>query len=489
MATLAPHSDGRSDRTRPTAPTPRAPGGVPGLGHVVPLLRDPLGFMESLSRVGGVVETRLGPRRVRVVTAPALVHELLVALAHDAPRGAVQQTLKDAFGDGLLMSDGQAHRDRRRSMGAAFTKARVADYVPIIQSVVKERIAGWGDGRLVDVEREMNHLALDVVTRTLFGARLDDDLAAAFHRALPDLVKGQIVHSLAPHPAFVRLPLPVNRRFDEAVRVIHQVVDRAVGERREGLGEGVREGAREGEDDGREPTLLSLLRAAVDPATGAPLTEDDVRAEAITMFGAGTETVSTTMTWLLHELARHPDVLARVVAELDGRLGPVAGAASDALTPEMFDHLPYTANTLREVVRLHTPNAFLMRTASRDVTLGPYRVPAGTELLFSLTALHRHPDFFPDPHTFDPGRWDAEGPAGAAARRAAMPFGAGKHKCVGENLAWAELGVAAATILRTLRLVPVPGREAREVVWTTVQAQGLAMAFAPRTDADAAVDL
>ncbi|MCF3964962.1 cytochrome P450 [Streptomyces fuscigenes] len=470
---------------------------------MIPLLRDPLGFIESLSAVGGVVEIQLGPRRVYVVTAPPLVHELLVAFAHDAPRGAVQQTLKDAFGDGLLMSEGQAHRDRRRSMTAAFTKGRVAGYLPLIQEIVRERISRWGDGRVVDVAKEMNHLALDVVTRTLFGARLDDGLAEAFHRALPDLVKGQIFHSLYPHPSLARVPVAVNRRFDEAVRVINQVVDRAVGEQPAGTGTGgtaaagsgtaasgagagagAASGAGERGGEEADVTLLSLLRRAVDPATGEPLTEADVRSEAITMFGAGTETASTTMTWFLHELVRRPHVYERIVAELDAHFGDVSEAARDVITPETFERLPYTLATLRELLRLHAPNAFLMRTAGKNLTLGAYRVPEGAELLFSLTALHRHPEFFPDPHTFDPDRWNTGDEAAGISRRAAMPFGAGKHKCVGEDLAWAELGVVAATLLRTLRLVPAEGAGAREVVWTTVQAQGLSLRFLPREEAD-----
>ncbi|MFC5665158.1 cytochrome P450 [Kitasatospora misakiensis] len=486
---------------RPAVP-PLAPGALPGLGHVPALLRDPLGFLGSLSRYGGVVRIRLGPRTVCVVTDAGLVHTLLVALAHDCPRGAVQDTLKTAFGDGLLMSEGRAHRDRRRIIQPAFGPDRMADYLAVMHRVAEERAGRWRPGQVLDVAKEMNHLALEIVTRALFDARLSEDATLAFHRALPDMVKGQIVQSLYPHPAFARLPLPVNRRFDAAVRVLNRVVDQAVNGTGGGRGHGARGshggpggpgsgryGAASGGGcpmtggGGRRATLPALLRAAVDPATGRPLTEADVRSEAITMFGAGTETVSTTLTWLIDELVRHPDVEARVLAELDEHL-----PAGTVPTPEALARLTYTRAVTQEVVRLHAPNAFLMRTARVPVALGPYRIPAGTELLYSLTAVHRDPALYPDPLRFRPDRWTgttgtggADGASGAgAARQAFLPFGAGKHKCIGEAFAWAELTVAAAAVLRRWRPTAVPRARAREVVWTTVQAQGLRVRLAPR---------
>ncbi|MFJ3788921.1 cytochrome P450 [Kitasatospora sp. NPDC090091] len=480
-------------RPAPSGPPPLAPGAVPGLGHAPALLRDPLGFLNSLARHGGVVRIRLGPRTVCVVTDAHLVHTLLVALAHDCPRGAVQDTLRTAFGDGLLMSEGQTHRDRRRIVQPAFGQDRMADYLAVMHRVAEERAASWRPGQVLDVAKEMNHLALDLVTRTLFDARLSEEAALAFHRALPDLVKGQIVQSLYPHPALARLPLPVNRRFDAAVRVLNQVVDRAVNgpARLNGSGGAGRTGgAGDSGNTGGCPfggrpdrTLPGLLRAATDPATGRPLTEADVRSEAITMFGAGTETVSTTLTWLIDELLRHPRVEARVLAELDEHL-----PAGTVPTPEALARLTYTRSVTQEVVRLHAPNAFLMRTARVPVELGPYRIPAGTELLYSLTAVHRDPLLHPEPLRFHPGRWRSDGAAagggaaGGGGRQAFLPFGAGKHKCIGEAFARAELTVAAAAILRRWRPTAVAGARAREVVWTTVQAQGLRIRLAPRAD-------
>ncbi|MCG6497900.1 cytochrome P450 [Kitasatospora sp. A2-31] len=484
---------GSTPRPVPSGPPPLAPGAVPGLGHAPALLRDPLGFLGSLARHGGVVRIRLGPRTVCVVTDARLVHTLLVALAHDCPRGAVQDTLRTAFGDGLLMSEGRAHRDRRRIVQPAFGQDRMGDYLAVMHRVAEERAASWRSGQVVDVAKEMNHLALDIVTRTLFDARLDEESALAFHRALPDMVKGQIVQSLYPHPALARLPLPVNRRFAAAVRVLNRVVDQAVDAPARPEDSGAAGGAGDTGATGGCPfaggpdrTLPGLLRAATDPATGRPLTEADVRSEAITMFGAGTETVSTTLTWLIDELLRHPLVEERVLAELDEHL-----PAGTVPTPEALARLTYTRSVAQEVVRLHAPNAFLMRTARVPVELGPYRIPAGTELLYSLTAVHRDPRLHPEPLRFRPDRWRSDdaaagsgpaadgGPAGSG-RQAFLPFGAGKHKCIGEAFAWAELIVAAAAILRRWRPTAVAGARAHEVVWTTVQAQGLRVRLAPR---------
>ncbi|MFI2208242.1 cytochrome P450 [Streptomyces sp. NPDC020141] len=445
---------------------PTAPGGVPVLGHLPALLRDPLGFLGSLARVGDAVEISLGPRRMTVVTSPALVHTLLTALSHDCPRGTVQGALREAFGDGLLMSEGALHRERRRAVQPAFTAERVAALAGVVGEAARERIERWSPGRAVDVAGEMTALALDVVARALFGVRLAEGPAAAFRRALPDLVRGQIARSLCPHPLFARLPLPLNRRFDAAVRVLDAVVDRTVG----------------GPDgpDGRDGAPAGPLRDAVDPATGRRLDRAALRSEAVSLFGAGTETVSSTLTWLFHELMGAPEVYARLLGELeeaygDGLTGAASGEPGAGWPGEAP---PYLRAVLREVLRLHAPNAFLTRTAAAGVRLGPYAVAAGTELLYSLTALHRDPARYPDPLRFDPDRW-ADG-EGAGDRRLFLPFGAGRHKCVGEGFAWMELAVIAATVLLRWRLTPLPGARAREVVWTTVQARDVVMTVAPR---------
>jgi cytochrome P450 len=247
------------------------------------------------------------------------------------------------------------------------------------------------------------------------------------------------VQALSPHVALTKVPLPVNRRFARSVGVLMAAVDEII---------------QTGSAD-----MLDTLNGHFPP--------DVVRAEIITMLVAGTETAAVTLNWLFYELGLAPDIMARVVGELDAELRP-----GEDVTDEQLSRLTYTRHVTREVLRRHTPNSFLMRQATQAITLGGRTIPAGAELMFSLTTLHRHPAVFPDPMRFDPDRWLAERsrPHGGQGD---MPFGAGRHKCIGDEFSWRQMAVVVAAVLRRWRLDLVAAADVREVAWTTVQPRGV----------------
>jgi pentalenene oxygenase len=195
---------------------------------------------------------------------------------------------------------------------------------------------------------------------------------------------------------------------------------------------------------------------------------DLLRDEVVTLLIAGSETVATTLAWVLHEIARHPEVERALVDELTTEPGDAAVQHSD------FARVPVLDRVIKEALRLHTPNWLLTPRATEPTTLGGYRIPTGAEVGFSLTALHRDPRVFDAPLVFDPDRWLGENLAGFATD-AFLPFGLGRHRCPGDTFAWAELGVAIATILREWRLVHRPGAKVRELPMVTVQPSGLHM--------------
>lgn len=185
---------------------------------------------------------------------------------------------------------------------------------------------------------------------------------------------------------------------------------------------------------------------------------------------AGTETTASVLSWVLYELARHPGIEARVLEELDEVLGG---------EPVTFDHLtrlPYLNRVITETLRLHHTGWLVTRRTVTETRLGAWTLPPGTELAYCQHALHRDPDLFPDPLAFDPDRHQDGSPPAAF-----LPFGAGRHKCIGDRFALTELATALATILPAVRLTLAPGRTVTPVARATVRPRRLLMTVRPRT--------
>ncbi|MCW8098157.1 cytochrome P450 [Streptomyces tauricus] len=260
-----------------------------------------------------------------------------------------------------------------------------------------------------------------------------------------------------------RLPLPFNRRFNEARDAVRATIDEALDELRAS-----------GHDTG---DMLSMLLRARDEETGEPLTGDQICSEILTLAVAGTETTASVLSWILYELARDPAVEARVQAELADVLGERPVTFDDVM------RLPYLNRVITEALRLHHTGWLVTRRTVTDTRLGEWTVPAGTELAYCQHALHRDPELFADPLDFNPDRWlddtQARLPAGAF-----LPFGAGRHKCIGDRFALTELITAIAVITREVRFTLAPGQTVQPVARATVRPRTLLMTAGPRVGSE-----
>ncbi|WP_188316896.1 cytochrome P450 [Solihabitans fulvus] len=447
---------------------PIAPRRVPVLGHTLSLGRDPLGFLQSLRSRGDVVAFYLGTRPVCQVNSPDLIRRVLVTDAHRFSRGAVFAKARQLLGDGLATADEPSHMRQRRVMQPAFHADRVAGYVEVMREEIAEVVAGWRPGRPVQVDREMARLTLMVTTKALFRAELGQAAVAEVRRSLSPVLNGITKRSMLPGELLERVPTPCNRRFEAALHRLTTVVDGVVDAYRAS-----------GADHGDLLSMLVTARDVEPDADGAAgpaapaMSDAEVRTQVMNILMAGTETTATALSWVFHELARHPEAERRVHEEVDTVL------AGRPVTTSDLARLPYVDRVLTEAIRLHTPVWLLMRRAVEEVRLGDVTIRPGTELLISLPTLHRDPDLFPDPMRFDPDRWLAP-EAKDWGRARFIPFGAGGHKCIGDGFAWAELTTAVATVCARWRLVPVPGRQVREVARAFLRPNALPMIPEPR---------
>jgi cytochrome P450 len=436
---------------------PVAPGRWPFLGHTPSMLRHRVGFTSSLRRHGDMVQIYLGPLRTYFLTSPELVHQVLVTDGTSFEKGAIFDRFRPFMGNGLVMSAGAFHLRQRRLVQPAFHRARLAHYAGTMRRVTTEVASSWRPGDVRQVDHDMQRLAVTVVGETLFATELGKRAVAEACRSIPVVLREGMIRALSPS-AFEGLPIPANRRFDQAVERLRRIVLEVIAAWRA-----------DGVDHG---DLLSMLMLARDEHTGEGMSDQQVYDEVITLFTAGSETTAVTLAWLFHVLARHPRIEHRVRTEMHDVLGG---------RPITFDDVPklaYTRRVVNEVLRMY-PIWVLMRRARVDVDVGGVRLPAGTELMLSPYSLHFDPRFHAEPDRFDPDRWLPER-AAVVPKGAFIPFGEGGRQCIGNSFAQTAIIIAAATITARWRLVPVPGKPVGIKVTSAAYPSRMPMTAVPR---------
>jgi cytochrome P450 len=172
----------------------------------------------------------------------------------------------------------------------------------------------------------------------------------------------------------------------------------------------------------------------------------------MTLMFAGHDTSTSTLTFMLHELARHPEVTRRLREEQDRVLGGATPTAT-----QLEREMPYLDMVLDEVLRLYPPAWIGPRRAVREFEFGGYTVPKGAYVNYCSWASHRIPEFFPEPEAFIPERFSRERKA-ALPRGAYVPFGGGSRICIGKRFGQTEVKLVATKLLQSLDIDALPGR-------------------------------
>ncbi|MDW8469648.1 MAG: cytochrome P450 [Burkholderiales bacterium] len=412
--------------------------------------------MATLER-GPLCYTRLLGKRIYFVNDAEFVKRILLDNAANYPKSVTyRNNLRPFLGDGLLVSEGEFWRRQRRLMQPAFHLRRLRALADTMADCAAAAAARWSEGTIVDVMAQMNAVTMEIVAKTLFGADVSAEIAeVADAMAVLQELTGRVRPT-----AFFELPgflvRPRGRAFRQAVATLDRIVARIVAERRAATARG--EALRE--------DLLAMLIEARDADTGDAMTDRQLRDELVTLFLAGHETTAIALTWTFHLLAQHPEVEAKLHAELDAVLGSRAAPGFDDL-----ERLPYARMVAEETMRLYPPAYVFSRRSLAEDKLGPYRMPAGAHIVISPYALHRRPDYWPEPEAFRPERF-APGEERARPRYAYLPFGGGPRICIGNAFAMMEHAIVLGAIARRWRLEAIPGREVATEPRITLRPRG-----------------
>ncbi|MFN0086639.1 MAG: cytochrome P450 [Blastocatellia bacterium] len=409
------------------------------LGHIGEFRRDALALLREAARSREkVLRYRLGPRAMHLVNDPEGVRRVLQENHQNYDkRTRSSSKIASVSGDSLLVSNGAFWLRQRRLMQPVFHHQRLAGFVRVMTEATTAMLDRAREtaarGEPLEMASEMMHLTFTIVGRTLFSVDVgrDADEVESAMAVVLDHTYQRLERILDPPPS---VPTPRNLRFRRALGEIDRIVYRIIAERR-----GV-----EAND------VLSMLLGVRDEETGDGMTDEQLRDETITFLLAGHETTANALAWTWYLLSRHSEVERRLRDEVRDVLGDRAPGAED------LPRLQYVRQVIREAMRLYPPIWIIERRAIGPDEIHGVAIPAGSSVIVSPYALHRAPDLWTDPETFDPDRF---APGREPDRFAYIPFGAGPRLCIGNNFALMEAQVIVAMIARRYAVRLPAGQE------------------------------
>ncbi|KAK9471879.1 cytochrome P450 [Dipodascopsis tothii] len=432
---------------------------VPWVGSAVTYGMDPYKFFNTnRERFGDVYQFMLLGRRVTVCLGPK-GNDFVLNAKHSAvsAEDAYRHLTKPVFGEGVIYDCPNARlMEQKKFAKGALTTASFRQYVPIIGEEISKFLLSSSEFYNGDAARKTGraklHKCMAVLTiftasRTLQGAEVREKFDGSFADLYHDLDRG-----FTPlHFVFPNIPIPATRRRDAAQKKIAKTYMDVIKARRQ-------------RGDYSSPdTINAYLKDGV-YKDGVRMTDREISHLSIGLLMGGQHTSAATSTWALLHLAADPALAQAIYDEQVRVFGQPDGSLAE-LTYDGLLECKVLSNTIRETLRIHPPLHSLMRKVMSDLPIEGtrYVVPKGNFVLAAPGVPMIDEAYFADPYAYRPSRWDESkniismdtddtAVVSKGAKSPYLPFGAGRHRCIGEQFAYVQLSTILATFVRTFKL-------------------------------------
>lgn len=430
---------------------PPVPEGDAGLKALKALVRHRtlLAALEALHQeMGNIFRVTLPGFNPVVMVGPEANRYLLISNRDDVRWRMEHDPITKLLHHGLLVVDEDLHDDLRRLMNPALHRHMLIDYVADMVLCTDQITATWTSGERRDMLDEMRSIALLILFQTLFKVDFAPDLERLWSSIL------RVLKYISPGPWLFWPGIP-RPGYQRAIRQLDDYLFEIIRARRKVVGEA--------------NDLLGRL------VTSPSMSDDLIRDQLLTMFVAGHDTSTALMAWTLYLVGCHPEVMARLQAEVDRVLG------CDQPTYNLVSQLKYLDQVVKEVLRLYPPVHAGMRLAAVDLEFQGYRIPAGTRLMYSVYLSHRQAEYWPQPGRFDPERF---GPEQSRHRvpNSYVPFGGGPRNCIGAAFGLVETKVVVARVLQQFDLTLSQAKVRPQMGATLEPSPGVSMLVQPRSN-------
>jgi cytochrome P450 family 135 len=437
------------------APTTPLEGLPPGpdwslLRSTLQWWRRPLQTLEECqARYGDMFTYRLAHEGTWVfVSHPDAIKQVFTGDPHLLRAGEANIVLLPLLGEhSVLLLDEPEHMVQRKLMLPPFHGKRMHAYRDVMARVAAEEIERWPTDEPVRMRPRMQAVTLEVILRAVFGVAEGDHLTRLrdeLRHALGLLAeRRRAILLMALGPKRIRKFPPFRRLIDEIDVLLYPEI----------------EARRMATDLAERDDILSLLLQARHE-DGRPMNDRELRDELMTLLVAGHETTATALSWAIELLARHPEELERLEADL-------ANAGDQ-----------YLDAVIKETLRVRPVVSLVLRKLVEPMEIGGRLLPAGVSVAPSIYLVHRRPDVYTEPERFRPERF-LEKPAGTYTW---IPFGGGVRRCLGGAFAEFEMAVVLRELVTRRRIRPVGGKPEHPVrrTITNVPSRGGEVLAPPR---------
>jgi sterol 14alpha-demethylase len=448
-------------------------GGAPD-GHLEELRADPIALMQRVrAECGDVGRFDLAGRPVILLTGAEANEYFFRAPDEDLDQAAAYPFMTPIFGEGVVF-DASPERRREALHNQALRGDMMRGHAQTIADEVGRMVAGWSDEGEIDLLDWFAELTIYTSSACLIGTKFRNQLDARFAELYHELEQGtDAIAYVDPYA-----PIESFRRRDAARAGLVELVGQIMAGRTVAASTGAGPPDRAGRD------LLDVLMSIRNPDGTATFEANEITGMFISMMFAGHHTSSGTAAWTLIELLRNPRWMTDVAAELDALYRGGAEVSFQALR-----EIPRLEAAIKEALRLHPPLILLLRAATRDLEVQGYQIPAGALVGATPAVSNRIAADFPEPDQFAPERYGEPRQEDLVNRWTWIPFGAGRHRCVGANFAMIQLKAIFSVLLRdwTFELAQEPGSYRNDHSKMVVQlARPCVVRYRRRSDKEAA---
>ncbi|ADN91558.1 cytochrome P450 [Campylobacter jejuni] len=392
------------------------------------------------------------------------VKRMMVDEVREFPKSAfLHELLSPLLGESIFTTNGEVWKKQRELLRPSFEMTRINKVFNLMSEAVADmmdRFSKYPNHAVIEVDEAMTFITADVIFRTIMSSKLDEGKGKKILNAFVTFQE-QSVHTamrrMFRFPKWLSYVLG-DRKRTKAGDVIRQVLSDIIKPRYDMA------------DNAEFEDILGSLLLVVDADTNKRFSFEEILDQVAMLFLAGHETTASSLTWTLYLLSLYPKEQEKAYEEITQVL---QGGAIEISHLRQFKYL---TNIFKESLRLYPPVGFFAREAKKDTQVRDKLIKKGSGVVIAPWLIHRHEEFWTNPHGFNPSRFEGE-----YKKDAYLPFGVGERICIGQGFAMQEAILILANILKTYKLELEEGFVPDVVGRLTVRsANGMRIKFSKR---------